>query len=88
MLTDGWLGVTALTVAQDRTRTGAGGHLMDELMRWARRRGEPDGPAEADRLPDSATDLDPGPTPTGRQWAHPLTDSYQVNYVWLAGLSG
>jgi N-acetylglutamate synthase len=35
VLTEGWLGVTALTVAQDRHRTGAGSHLMAELMRWA-----------------------------------------------------
>ena len=39
VLTDGWLGVTALTVAQDRKRTGAGSHLMAELMRWAQARG-------------------------------------------------
>ncbi len=39
VLTDGWLGITALTVAQDRKRTGAGSHLMAELMRWAQARG-------------------------------------------------
>ena len=39
VLTDGWLGVTALTVSADRKRTGAGSHLMAELMRWAGIRG-------------------------------------------------
>jgi len=39
VLTQGWLGVTALTVANDRKRTGAGTHLMAELMRWAAIRG-------------------------------------------------
>ena len=38
VLTEDWLGVTALTVAQDRKRTGAGSHLMAELMRWAQAR--------------------------------------------------
>ena len=39
MLTDDWLGVTALTVARDLKRGGAGTHLMAELMRWATERG-------------------------------------------------
>lgn len=38
-LTQDWLGVTALTVARDRQRSGAGTHLMAELMRWAGSRG-------------------------------------------------
>ena len=39
VLTDGWLGVTALTVSQTRRRTGIGSVLMGELFRWAARRG-------------------------------------------------
>jgi N-acetylglutamate synthase len=35
VVTDGWLGVTALTVDQSRRRGGIGRHLMGELMRWA-----------------------------------------------------
>lgn len=35
VLTDGWLGVTALTVADHRRRSGVGRHLMGELLRWA-----------------------------------------------------
>jgi GNAT superfamily N-acetyltransferase len=38
-LTGDWLGVTALTVGHDRTRTGAGTHLMAELLRWGEARG-------------------------------------------------
>ena len=38
-LTDGWLGVTALTVDPSRRRSGAGRHLMGELLRWADCRG-------------------------------------------------
>ena len=32
---DGWLGVTALTVAENLRRSGIGRHLMGELLRWA-----------------------------------------------------
>jgi ribosomal protein S18 acetylase RimI-like enzyme len=39
VLTDGWLGVTALTVSQTRRRSGIGSVLMGELLRWAGRRG-------------------------------------------------
>ncbi len=39
VLTDGWLGVTALTVDETRRRAGVGRHLMGELMRWAAARG-------------------------------------------------
>ena len=35
VLTDGWLGVTALTVEKTRRRSGVGRHLMAELTRWA-----------------------------------------------------
>ena len=35
VLTEGWLGVTALTVDPPRRRSGAGRHLMGELLRWA-----------------------------------------------------
>jgi ribosomal protein S18 acetylase RimI-like enzyme len=42
VLTDGWLGVTALTVDESRRRSGAGGHLMGELLRWAVSRGADD----------------------------------------------
>jgi N-acetylglutamate synthase len=38
-LTGDWLGVTALTVAKDRRRDGAGTHLMAELRRWAMSQG-------------------------------------------------
>jgi GNAT superfamily N-acetyltransferase len=39
VLTDCWLGVTALTVDQSRRRGGVGRHLMAELTRWAAQRG-------------------------------------------------
>ncbi|MET0864106.1 MAG: GNAT family N-acetyltransferase [Nakamurella sp.] len=39
VLTDGWLGVTALTVSKARRRGGIGSVLMGELFRWAARRG-------------------------------------------------
>jgi len=39
VLTDGWLGVTALTVDQSRRRGGLGRHLMADLTRWAVHRG-------------------------------------------------
>jgi len=39
VVTDGWLGVTALTVDETRRRGGMGRHLMGELMRWAAVRG-------------------------------------------------
>jgi ribosomal protein S18 acetylase RimI-like enzyme len=39
VVTDGWLGVTALTVDPARLRSGAGRHLMGELLRWAADRG-------------------------------------------------
>ncbi len=39
VLTDGWLGVTALTVEPTRRRTGAGRQLMGDLLRWAQFRG-------------------------------------------------
>jgi len=39
VLTDGWLGVTALTVTSSHRRTGLGTHLMGELLRWATERG-------------------------------------------------
>jgi GNAT superfamily N-acetyltransferase len=39
VLTDGWLGVTALTVDQRRRRAGLGSVLMSELFRWAAQRG-------------------------------------------------
>jgi ribosomal protein S18 acetylase RimI-like enzyme len=39
VVTDGWLGVTALTVDETRRRAGVGRHLMGELMRWAAARG-------------------------------------------------
>jgi GNAT superfamily N-acetyltransferase len=39
VLTDGWLGVTALTVDQRRRRAGSGSVLMGELFRWAARWG-------------------------------------------------
>ena len=39
VLTDGWLGVTALTVDESRRRGGAGSTLMGELLRWADRQG-------------------------------------------------
>ncbi len=39
VLTDGWLGVTALTVDPARYRSGAGTHLMGELLGWAAGRG-------------------------------------------------
>jgi ribosomal protein S18 acetylase RimI-like enzyme len=35
VVTDRWLGVTALTVDQTRRRAGVGRQLMGELMRWA-----------------------------------------------------
>ncbi len=35
IITEGWLGVTAVTVAQGRRRSGVGRHLMGELARWA-----------------------------------------------------
>ncbi len=42
VLTDGWLGVTALTVDESRRRSGAGRQLMGELLRWAEARGAGD----------------------------------------------
>jgi GNAT superfamily N-acetyltransferase len=39
VLTDGWLGVTALTVDKSRRRGGLGSALMAELFRWAAQRG-------------------------------------------------
>ncbi len=39
VLTDGWLGVTALTVSNTRRRAGIGSVLMGELLRWAAQRG-------------------------------------------------
>jgi ribosomal protein S18 acetylase RimI-like enzyme len=39
VVTDGWLGVTALTVDETRRRGGVGQQLMGELMRWAAARG-------------------------------------------------
>jgi len=39
VLTDGWLGVTALTVDDRHRRSGLGTRLMAELMRWASVRG-------------------------------------------------
>ncbi len=42
VLTDGWLGVTALTVQPARRRAGAGRHLMGELLRWGVARGARD----------------------------------------------
>ncbi|MGS0688550.1 GNAT family N-acetyltransferase [Nakamurella sp. GG22] len=42
VLTDGWLGVTALTVDESRRRSGAGRHLTGELLRWAAARGARD----------------------------------------------
>jgi ribosomal protein S18 acetylase RimI-like enzyme len=39
VLTDGWLGVTALTVSRTRRRGGIGTALMGELFRWAASRG-------------------------------------------------
>jgi len=41
VLTQGWLGVTAVTVAESRRRSGIGRHLMGELARWALERSEP-----------------------------------------------
>lgn len=35
VITDGWLGVTALTVSGTRRRAGIGSVLMSELLRWA-----------------------------------------------------
>jgi GNAT superfamily N-acetyltransferase len=35
VLTQGWLGVTAVTVAESRRRQGVGRQLMGELARWA-----------------------------------------------------
>lgn len=35
IVTDGWLGVTAVTVPEHRRRAGVGRHLMGELARWA-----------------------------------------------------
>jgi GNAT superfamily N-acetyltransferase len=35
VITDGWLGVTALTVDESRRRTGVGTSLMRELLLWA-----------------------------------------------------
>ncbi|SDP31003.1 Acetyltransferase (GNAT) family protein [Nakamurella panacisegetis] len=35
VITDGWLGVTAVTVDRARRRSGVGRHLMGELNRWA-----------------------------------------------------
>ncbi len=40
-LNQGWLGVTAVTVAESRRRSGIGRHLMGELARWALERPEP-----------------------------------------------
>ena len=42
VLTDDWLGVTALTVGESRRREGAGRQLMGELLRWALARGAHD----------------------------------------------
>ncbi len=39
VLTDGWLGVTAVTVAEPHRRRGVGTALMGELIRWAAERG-------------------------------------------------
>lgn len=39
VLTDCWLGVTALTVNETRRRGGIGSALMGELFRWAERQG-------------------------------------------------
>ena len=39
VVTDGWLGITAVTVDQSRRRAGVGRHLMGELSRWAAGRG-------------------------------------------------
>jgi ribosomal protein S18 acetylase RimI-like enzyme len=39
VITDGWLGITAITVTQSRRRGGLGRHLMGELFRWAADRG-------------------------------------------------
>ncbi len=41
VITDGWLGVTAVTVAVSRRRSGVGRHLMGELARWAARSDRP-----------------------------------------------
>ncbi|WP_369136841.1 GNAT family N-acetyltransferase [Modestobacter versicolor] len=39
VLTDGWLGVTALTVAEEHRRRGLGTAVMAALQRWAAERG-------------------------------------------------
>lgn len=39
VITDGWLGVTALTVDASRRRGGFGRHLMGELLRWSAQQG-------------------------------------------------
>ena len=39
VVTDGWLGITAVTVDDARRRGGVGRHLMGVLMRWAHDRG-------------------------------------------------
>ena len=39
VVTDGWLGVTAVTVDERHRRTGVGRHVMGELGRWAASRG-------------------------------------------------
>ncbi len=41
IITKGWLGVTAVTVAAGRRRSGVGRHLMGELGRWADRADPP-----------------------------------------------
>ena len=35
VITDGWLGITAVTVDESRRRSGVGRHLVGELNRWA-----------------------------------------------------
>lgn len=39
IVTDGWLGVTAVTVVEHHRRRGVGSALMGELVRWAGARG-------------------------------------------------
>jgi GNAT superfamily N-acetyltransferase len=39
VITQGWLGITAVTVDKNRRRGGIGRHLMGELFRWATDRG-------------------------------------------------
>ena len=41
VITQGWLGITAVTVAENRRRSGVGRHLMGELARWAAEAAEP-----------------------------------------------